>query len=89
MNTQRSASQRASTLPSGTAQYEVQSAEKLMRREGIPYLDVTSKSIEELATAVLHQARLERKIYYQRPAKRIASEARGRMLYGSTLLKLT
>ncbi|WP_074707756.1 posphoenolpyruvate synthetase regulatory kinase/phosphorylase PpsR [Nitrosospira multiformis] len=43
--------------------YEVQSAEKLMRRAGIPYLDATSKSIEELATAVLHEAKLERKIY--------------------------
>lgn len=44
-------------------QYEVREAEILMRREGIPYLDATSKSIEELATAVLHQAKLERKIY--------------------------
>ena len=44
-------------------EYEVQSAEKLMRRAGIPYLDATSKSIEELATAVLHEAKLERKIY--------------------------
>ena len=44
-------------------EYEVQSAEKLMGRAGIPYLDVTSKSIEELATAVLHEAKLERKIY--------------------------
>lgn len=44
-------------------QYEVHEAEILMRREKIPYLDATSKSIEELATAVLHQAKLERKIY--------------------------
>jgi [pyruvate, water dikinase]-phosphate phosphotransferase / [pyruvate, water dikinase] kinase len=44
-------------------QYEVREAEMLMRREGISYLDATSKSIEELATAVLHQAKLERKIY--------------------------
>lgn len=43
--------------------YEVHAAKKLMRREGIPYLDATSKSIEELATAILHQAKLERKIY--------------------------
>jgi regulator of PEP synthase PpsR (kinase-PPPase family) len=47
----------------GNCEYEVRSAEKLMRRAGIPYLDVTSKSIEELATAVLHEAKLERKIY--------------------------
>ncbi|MDQ3185141.1 MAG: kinase/pyrophosphorylase [Pseudomonadota bacterium] len=44
-------------------QYEVREAEILMRREGISYLDTTSKSIEELATAVLHQAQLDRKIY--------------------------
>ena len=47
----------------GNCEYEVQSAEKLMRREGIRYLDATSKSIEELATAVLHEAKLERQIY--------------------------
>ena len=44
-------------------EYEVHAAEKLMQREGIPYFDATSKSIEELATAVLHEANLERKIY--------------------------
>ncbi len=44
-------------------QYEVREAEALMRQEGIPYLDATNKSIEELATAVLHEAKLERKIY--------------------------
>lgn len=44
-------------------QYEIHQAEMLMRREGIPYLDATSKSIEELATALLHEAKLERKTY--------------------------
>ena len=44
-------------------QYEVHEAEALMRQEGIPYIDTTNKSIEELATTVLHQAKLERKIY--------------------------
>lgn len=44
-------------------QYEVHAAEALMRQERIPYLDATNKSIEELATAVLHQMKLERKIY--------------------------
>jgi regulator of PEP synthase PpsR (kinase-PPPase family) len=34
-----------------------------MFRMGIPYLDASNKSIEELATAVLHQAKLERRIY--------------------------
>jgi regulator of PEP synthase PpsR (kinase-PPPase family) len=45
------------------SEYEVHAAEKLMRREGIPYLDATSRSVEELATAVLHHAKLERQIY--------------------------
>ena len=43
--------------------YEVHEAEALMHQEGIPYLDATNKSIEELATAVLHQAKMERRIY--------------------------
>jgi regulator of PEP synthase PpsR (kinase-PPPase family) len=34
-----------------------------MRQEGIPYLDVTSKSIEELATTILQQANLVRRVY--------------------------
>ncbi len=43
--------------------YEVREAENLMRREGIPLLDTTSKSIEEIATTILHRAKLERHIY--------------------------
>lgn len=43
--------------------FEVREAEALMRQENIPYLDVTSKSIEELATTILHEAKLTRKIY--------------------------
>ncbi|MDN5936511.1 MAG: kinase/pyrophosphorylase [Nitrosospira sp.] len=43
--------------------YEVREAEALMRQEGILFLDATNKSIEELATAVLHHAKLTRKIY--------------------------
>jgi len=37
--------------------YEVREAEHLMQYEGIPMLDTTSKSIEELATTVLHNYR--------------------------------
>ena len=44
-------------------QYETHEAEALMRQEGIPYLDVTNKSIEELATTLLHQTQLERRTY--------------------------
>lgn len=44
-------------------EFEVREAEALMRREGIPFLDATSKSVEELATTILHEARLVRRIY--------------------------
>ena len=44
-------------------EYEVRQAEALMRQEGIPYLDATSKSVEELATTILHEAKLVRRIY--------------------------
>jgi len=42
---------------------EVREAEALMRQEGIPYLDATSKSVEELATTILHDANLIRRVY--------------------------
>jgi hypothetical protein len=38
-------------------------AEALMRKEGIPYLDVTSKSVEELATTILQEVKLARRVY--------------------------
>jgi len=41
----------------------VREAEALMRQEGIPYLDVTTKSVEELATTILQQAKLVRRVY--------------------------
>lgn len=44
-------------------EFEVREAEALMRQEGIPYLDVTSKSVEELATTILQEAKLERRVY--------------------------
>jgi [pyruvate, water dikinase]-phosphate phosphotransferase / [pyruvate, water dikinase] kinase len=44
-------------------EYEIREAEALMRQEGIPYLDATSKSVEELATTILHEAKLLRRIY--------------------------
>ena len=43
--------------------YEVREAEALMVRENIPMLDTTTKSIEEIATTILHRAKLERHIY--------------------------
>ncbi len=43
--------------------YEIREAESLMRHENIPFLDATSKSVEELATTIMQQAKLERRIY--------------------------
>jgi [pyruvate, water dikinase]-phosphate phosphotransferase / [pyruvate, water dikinase] kinase len=43
--------------------HEVREAENLMMQYGIPMLDTTSKSIEEIATTILHRAKLERHIY--------------------------
>lgn len=43
--------------------YEVREAEAMMVRENIRMLDTTTKSIEEIATTILHRAKLERHIY--------------------------
>jgi len=43
--------------------YEIREADYLMQQHGIPMLDTTSKSIEEIATTILHRAKLERHIY--------------------------
>ena len=43
--------------------YEVREAENLMTQENVPTLDTTAKSIEEIATTILHRARLERHVY--------------------------
>ena len=44
-------------------QYEIDRAELLMRQEGIPFIDATNRSIEELATTILHQAQLQRQVF--------------------------
>jgi [pyruvate, water dikinase]-phosphate phosphotransferase / [pyruvate, water dikinase] kinase len=46
-----------------TCRHEVREAEELMHRERIPMLDTTAKSIEEIATTILHRAELARHIY--------------------------
>lgn len=43
--------------------FEVREAEALMRQEGIPYIDATAMSVEEMATTILHQANLKRHIF--------------------------
>jgi len=42
---------------------EVQKAQALMRREGIRWIDSTVKSIEEIATTILREFRIERHVY--------------------------
>ena len=44
--------------------YEVAEAEKLMRRESIPSLSTTTKSIEEISTTVLQEVRLDKHTAY-------------------------
>ena len=43
--------------------YEVQRAEKLMQREGIRWANSTTKSIEEIATTIMQEFKLERRAY--------------------------
>ena len=43
--------------------FEVETAETLMRQAGINFLDSTTKSIEEIATTILHEAHLVRRAY--------------------------
>jgi regulator of PEP synthase PpsR (kinase-PPPase family) len=42
---------------------EVREAENLMLQHNLPMLDTTSKSIEEIATTILHRAKLARHIF--------------------------
>jgi [pyruvate, water dikinase]-phosphate phosphotransferase / [pyruvate, water dikinase] kinase len=43
--------------------YEVETAETLMRQAGIPFINSTTKSIEEIATFILHEGHLVRRAY--------------------------
>jgi [pyruvate, water dikinase]-phosphate phosphotransferase / [pyruvate, water dikinase] kinase len=43
--------------------FEVSVAEALMRETGIPILNSTDKSIEEISTTILHQAHLVRRVF--------------------------
>ena len=43
--------------------YEIDEAEKMMRREGIHSINSTSKSIEEIATTILRELRITRQVY--------------------------
>jgi [pyruvate, water dikinase]-phosphate phosphotransferase / [pyruvate, water dikinase] kinase len=43
--------------------YEVEEAEGMMRREGVRSINSTSKSIEEIATTILRELRIQRPVY--------------------------
>jgi regulator of PEP synthase PpsR (kinase-PPPase family) len=43
--------------------WEVQQAEKLMQREGVRWANSTTKSIEEIATTIMQDFKLERRVY--------------------------
>ena len=43
--------------------FEVDEAENLMRREGVRCINSTSKSIEEIATTILRELRIQRQMY--------------------------
>jgi regulator of PEP synthase PpsR (kinase-PPPase family) len=43
--------------------FEVSEAENLMRREGVRCINSTSKSIEEIATTILRELRIQRQVY--------------------------
>ena len=44
-------------------QFEIREAESIMEREKIPVLDTTTRSIEEIATTIVHHAKLERHLF--------------------------
>lgn len=43
--------------------YEVQQAENLMKREGIRWVNSTTKSIEEISTTIMQEFKLDRRVY--------------------------
>ena len=43
-------------------QYEVRAAESLFDRQGIPYLDTTECSIEEISSRILDRTGVERRV---------------------------
>lgn len=58
IRTERSPNSRYASLEN--CQLEVKQAETLMQQFNIPYLDVTSMSVEEIATTILHQRGMKR-----------------------------
>lgn len=58
IRTERSPNSRYASLEN--CRQEVKQAERLMNLEKVPYLDITTMSVEEIATTILHQTGLKR-----------------------------
>jgi hypothetical protein len=43
--------------------YEIQEAQKLMQREGVRWMDSTTKSIEEIAATIMQEVNLDRHVF--------------------------
>ena len=43
--------------------HEIEAAQRMMRREGIKWLESTAKSIEEISATILHEVRLNKHVY--------------------------
>jgi len=48
---------------SENCRYEIEQAEQMMKRERIPWINSTTKSIEEIATTILRELRIKRHVY--------------------------
>ncbi len=59
IRTERSPNSRYASLDN--CQNEVKQAERMMQQAKIPFLDVTTMSVEEIATTILHQTSLKKK----------------------------
>jgi regulator of PEP synthase PpsR (kinase-PPPase family) len=57
IRSERSPNSRYASLEN--CRHEVQNAERMMHQFGIPFLDITSMSVEEIATTLVHQTRLK------------------------------
>lgn len=43
--------------------YEIEAAQKMMKREGIRWMDSTTKSIEEISTTIMQEVKLDRHVF--------------------------
>jgi regulator of PEP synthase PpsR (kinase-PPPase family) len=59
IRTERTPNSRYASLDN--CQNEVRQAERMMQQAKIPFLDVTTMSVEEIATTILHQTSLKKK----------------------------